>query len=295
MCACATPFPFGRSKMADKLSDNDIANELKRFGEIIKLPIDKKKRPILIKKLNHYYAKENPPPKKGKTFQRPPRKSRAVAEFSDDSQDENESKSEISSITLRGNKTRNNSILRDSPRKRTPISTVRNGTDSPGFNARNVQNKRVSNVVQMEVFPDEFSDNDTADESVYVEEKSIGINTSMAYDEEEDDDDDDDETNDGIVTHANMNRHNIGNNLSTISPSSTPRNSSTFKRKPYLSEESGQFVSKTILYSLAVFFVLLGISYLYVRKDMFLSSEAAVLNKGKKCSLLNKLSQTSVF
>ncbi|XP_033746593.1 LOW QUALITY PROTEIN: inner nuclear membrane protein Man1-like [Pecten maximus] len=45
--------------MADKLSDVELVEELRRFGEEVKQPIDRKKRPILVKKLNHLRAREN--------------------------------------------------------------------------------------------------------------------------------------------------------------------------------------------------------------------------------------------
>ncbi|WAR26113.1 MAN1-like protein [Mya arenaria] len=252
--------------MADKLNDNEIASEFKRFGETIKLPIDKKKRPILLKKLNHYYAKENPPPKRTKIFARPSRKSQPIAEFSDESQDESESTRNISNITAKRNRTRNN--LRESPVKRVQAKDRDNGaTVSPGIRARNVRNRQITNVQQMEVYPEEFSDTDTADESLYVEEKSIGINTTMSYEDE------DEEEENEIVTHASP--RNMSGNLSTISHINTSVNNVDNKVDD---EESGQFVSKTILFAMAIFFLALGFSYLYVRKDIFFASdrEAAV-------------------
>ncbi|XP_021344018.1 inner nuclear membrane protein Man1-like isoform X2 [Mizuhopecten yessoensis] len=45
--------------MADKLSDIELVEELSRLGEEVKQPIDRKKRPILVKKLNHLRAREN--------------------------------------------------------------------------------------------------------------------------------------------------------------------------------------------------------------------------------------------
>ncbi|XP_060082211.1 inner nuclear membrane protein Man1-like [Ylistrum balloti] len=45
--------------MADKLSDIELVEELNRFGEEVKKPIDRKRRPLLVKKLNHLRAREN--------------------------------------------------------------------------------------------------------------------------------------------------------------------------------------------------------------------------------------------
>lgn len=46
--------------MADKITDEELAEELKAYGEVVKVPIDRKKRPILIKKLNHLKARDRP-------------------------------------------------------------------------------------------------------------------------------------------------------------------------------------------------------------------------------------------
>lgn len=46
--------------MADKITDEELVEELKAYGEVVKVPIDRKKRPILIKKLNHLKARDRP-------------------------------------------------------------------------------------------------------------------------------------------------------------------------------------------------------------------------------------------
>lgn len=46
--------------MADKITDEELVEELKAYGEVVKVPIDRKKRPILIKKLNHFKARDRP-------------------------------------------------------------------------------------------------------------------------------------------------------------------------------------------------------------------------------------------
>lgn len=245
------------------MTDREIAEQLKRFGDTVKVPIDKKKRPILIKKLNHYYAKENPPPKKGKTVAKSSKLPVRASEFSDDSQDESES-GNISKISLRRNKSKNNSFISDSPVKST-LKNRDNGVNiTTGTIARVAKNKRISNI-QQEIYPDEFSDNDTGDESVYVEEKSIGINTTMNYEEDDSEDDDDDSV---IVTHS------PSANISTISPSTQSR-SAERSRYP-VQHDSGLIISKTILAMLAVFFLVLGVCYMYIRWDMFFTNEAAL-------------------
>lgn len=252
--------------MADKLNDREIADELKRFGETIKVPIDYKKRPILIKKLNHYYAKENPPPKRGRSPARPLRRPPAEAEFSDDSQDENESN--LSKISI--GRTTRNSRLRDSPVKKTRNRDQDNGAN---VSSRSVDRTRSASKQktspQIEICPDEFSDNDTADESVYVEEKSIGINTSLNFD----DTFDEDELNPSFSMRPRRRnaaspkaRNSTGNNYVT-------RVAKTKESKNYLKSEAEQFISKTILGGVGIFFLVLALSYIYVKRDNFFPSE----------------------
>lgn len=273
--------------MADKLNDQEIVNELKRFGESVKVPIDKKKRPILIKKLNHYYAKENPPPKRGKSTVKATRKTAVVEEFSDESQDESESASFLDRATRGRNLTKNNSVNRSPASQRLRARLTDNGANSSPNSSfttprlRNAKNKKSTNAYQMEIFPNEFSDEDTADESVYVEQNSIGINTSLAYD------DDDEEINvSNYAAESPVHRMRMKNRLADISTISQQRNTSLnnigAKRhiSPYSKGESSQFISKTILTLVAIFFVILAICYVYIRRDIIFSREAALTQTG---------------
>ncbi|XP_053378195.1 inner nuclear membrane protein Man1-like [Mercenaria mercenaria] len=271
--------------MADSFNDERIANELKRFGETIKLPIDRKKRPILIKKLNHYYARENPPLKKGKASSRAQRfaPKPATAEFSDDSQDETETRPERGKGRIGRNSLANNSFNRASPR-RLRGRDIANGAnsntseDNLRFRGGTSRNKPVS-----EIYPNEFSDNDTADESVYeVEEQSIGINTTLNYDDGDDTLDEEDFKPGYMTRKSGPKRRKYDNNISTISQANTSSNHISYDRtKSGGSSESvdpserGHFISKTILTVVGIFFITLGLGYLYVRRDLFLPKEAA--------------------
>ena len=280
--------------MADKLNDQQIVSELKRFGETVKVPIDKKKRPLLIKKLNHHYAKENPPPKKGKTSVKAAKRSAVPVEFSDDSQDESESAGTVDRIVRNRNSTASNAASKSPPspsgrRLRGRLSAEIANSSLNTSRPRNTRAKK-SHAHQVEIFPDEFSDPDTADESVYVEQNSIGINTSLPYDDEEegdDDEDDDDEINGtSYVVESPRNRLNRkytpAANISTISRRNTSINNIGAKKETsrVLKEEHSQFISKTILTVVAIFFVTLAISYVYIRRDIFYSQEAALTKKG---------------
>lgn len=279
--------------MADKLNDQEIVKELKRFGEIVKVPIDKKKRPILIKKLNHYYAKENPPPKRGKSGGRTAKKPAPGAEFSDDSQDESESAPLNYRVTRDKNTTRNNSLTRSPINRRSKNKSVDSGASSSANESltrprsRNVKNKRLSNVQQMEIYPSEFSDTDDTDESQYVEEKSIGINTTLNYEEEDTEDEVvqlqyrnsiryiDSPRNRTKLSYADANISSIGQ------PRISANNSAKAHLTSYTKESSGQFISKTILVIGAIFFFILAVCYLYVRRDLIFTHEAALTKPGE--------------
>lgn len=271
------------------MNDQEIVKELKRFGETVKVPIDKKKRPILIKKLNHYYARENPPPKRGKSPARSPRKPIVTAEFSDDSQDESESANVVTKNGRGRNSTTNNVLDRSQTLRKLRAKVFTADDNAPpsstsSFNrprARNVKRKQLSNPQQIEVYPDEFSDNDTADESVYVEEKSIGINTSLNY---EDEDDDEEELPSYVESPQNRQsgRYNSGRFSSLSQPNVAVNNISAKNKTPsYLKEERSHFISKTILIIVAIFFFALASCYLFIRRDLFFShDEAALSSKG---------------
>ena len=272
--------------MADKLTDDRIAEELKRFGETIKLPIDSKKRQILIKKLNHYYAKENPPLKRGKSGGRQTRSRPApAAELSDDSQDESETKT-LPRVSKYKNQSLNNNSRHDSPhrsaRKRQNMSI----TETRGARSRIEEDKRGDYALgtgsQIEVYQEEFSDNDTAEESVYeVEEQSIGVNTSLNFD----DTFDDDELNpsyslpskrkSGLRPHSKRQSCSPPTTNSFITQAKKTR---TFQDDPQRSTE--HFISKSILMFMAIFFVALGLGYVYIRQDILFTPKAAFKTGG---------------
>ncbi|KAJ8301744.1 hypothetical protein KUTeg_020731 [Tegillarca granosa] len=88
--------------MSDKITDEELAETLERYGEKVKLPIDRRKRPLLLKKLNHFKARERPPPqlKKAASYKRGKRpEPQAAEEFSsEDSGYEDETVSELFKI-----------------------------------------------------------------------------------------------------------------------------------------------------------------------------------------------------
>ena len=295
-----SPFPVGRRKMADKMTDHELANELKRFGEEIKVPIDKRKRPLLIKKLNHYKARENPPLKRSRSGGRASKRSVAPQEFSDDSQDETEV-APISKRIFSGRKSNVSSTSTYEPTVRSlrnrsteaSTSATKNNAKSTRNSRTSDVNKRLTSVRQMELYPEEFSDaDDTADESIYeVENKSI--NTTFNFDSVENEDEEDYEdlspghqswnrstrqtpstnmniTNDGRSFLSNYSNHN----------SPGPVDKRIKKNQSETVENREYSVSSTILTVLAVFFIALALGYVYIRRDLFLPHLAASLQSG---------------
>ena len=284
------PFPAGISKMADKLTDQELASELKRFGEEIKIPIDRKKRPILIKKLNHYKAKENPPLKRSRSGGRQPKRSVAPQEFSDDSQDETESESLTSKIFPRRRQNAPSTSYepdRRSLRNRTTDSWSQNANKSA--RGKGIDNKRVSAGKHIEIYPNEFSDNDdTADESVYeVENKSI--NTTFQFDSVENEDEEDISPSpkwsrtgqyspQGIRTNLNDKKSVLSNFSNHNPPSALGKRINVSQDETIESREST--VASTILTVVAIFFIALAISYAYIRRDIFMPHMAATFQPG---------------
>lgn len=92
--------------MSDKITDEELVEALSRYGEKVKLPIDIKKRPLLLKKLNHFKARERPPPqpKKPAPYKRGSKRPepRAAEEFSsEDSANEDETISKSTKLFKR--------------------------------------------------------------------------------------------------------------------------------------------------------------------------------------------------
>lgn len=273
------------------MTDRELAAELKRFGEEVKLPIEGRKRPILIKKLNHYKAKENPPPKRSRSGGRQPKRSVAPPEFSDDSQDETET--EPKRIFHR-KKQNNSSTSAYEPERRslrnrsTESSSMTVPKSGRGKGLLDV-NSRVTAVKQMEIYPNEFSDtDDTADESVYeVENKSI--NTTFNFDSVENEDEEDispspkwsrtgqyssRRVNTSLINdksaHSNLSNHNFS---SALGKGMKENHDESIESREYT-------VSSTILTVVAVFFIVLAVSYVYIRRDIFLPHMTATLQSG---------------
>ena len=278
------------------MTDHELASELKRFGEEIKLPIDRKKRPILIKKLNHYKAKENPPLKRSRSGGRQSKRSLAPAEFSDDSQDETEVEP-ISKRIFAGRKVNSPSTSTYLPSGRSlrnrstdlSNSIATNTKSSRGKGTSNV-NKKLTPARQIELYPEEFSDgDDTADESLY-EVVNKSINTTFNFDSIENETEEDYEDlspgpgreyrSGPYIPNFTVKLPSEKRNLISNHTSHGALNKGR-KAGPNETVENREYsVSSTILTVVAVFFVALALSYAYIRRDIFLPHMAASLQSG---------------
>lgn len=334
--------------MADELSDAQLVEELKSFGEVVKQPIDKKKRPILVKKLNHLRARKNVSNRLKKTINS--RKKQNI-EFSSE-----EDESEIEDVAAPFTASR--SPGRKSLRQNTSAYTSTTGTIeiSPSIKKTNLRSRRsvgltakdqplINNYIAStpgpsgsRLYPDlasftdapgtsssakrsswnfrrnakeedntndykgDFSDTDP-EESIYeVVNKSMNTTFPVASgggagadddDEDGDEDEDDDFANESRVDYntrfssSRLRNHETSKLNSSTSTSPAKRNkTSNHVQNSFTEEEIRQFGFKThedsrklkpqaasyvstgILIIVAVFFVSLGMTYMYMRGDV---------------------------
>ncbi|XP_067683676.1 inner nuclear membrane protein Man1-like isoform X1 [Haliotis asinina] len=286
--------------MAEKITDRELVDELKRFGETVSLPLKLGKRQIYIKKLNHYKSKAN-------SGDQSTRKSTKGAHLdvlsSDDSDFESAGQPDrqrskiVSGVSksLRRRSTANTPITPPKPKP----SSSRLSLGRPSLRSRKSEqtddSPRITKLNARQftsrLYPDlsdlnasgslgnrsrvnetfESSDSDL-DESTYeVENKSV--NTTFTIESNN-------SLNDGKsrnrsyetksntsysnhvtpVTHANSKRH------TTNHTSSKHVNDSKKNYKLY-----PEHVSGGLLVIVGGFFLVLAVSYLFVRKDVILA------------------------
>ncbi|KAK3582031.1 hypothetical protein CHS0354_000272 [Potamilus streckersoni] len=273
--------------MADKLSDQELAEELKKYGEDVKVPIDYRKRPILVKKLNHYRAKENPPLKKNRGGGRKIGRTSAPhrnQEFSDESQDEESETKSIHEHVLRT--VTPNIDKTPSSSTRTPTRASRSKGTKAGHivsiaNSSIQRGRRSLTSTHHELYADEFSDldADTADESTYeVQDRSINTTLPLYHDDDRPADASfaASQTTKSIRRRSwlfsgrsNTHQENHINHASNI------ENEEGFKTKDdsvQMYRLRDQHISKGILVFVALFFVTLAMGYFWIARDRFISN-----------------------
>lgn len=183
--------------MADKITDEELVEELKAYGEVVKVPIDRKKRPILIKKLNHLKARDRPANQGKKTTPSRARPTKNI-EFSSAEESEEETAGPIGRMLGRQGAqkgpvlsySKTDTIEISPPRTR---AGVRRSTRKSGVGGTNSETAAAPSVPLKSLYPDlsqevdgannsrnysfdyqnEFTDSDP-EESVYeVENKSM--------------------------------------------------------------------------------------------------------------------------
>ncbi|KAK3103852.1 hypothetical protein FSP39_022419 [Pinctada imbricata] len=287
--------------MAEKLTDAEIAEELKRHGESVKLPIDRKKRPILIKKLNHFRARERPSPSKKSTA----RQKTVEVEFSSEESEEEETRSNSTIGRILGKRKKddptppysNTDTIEISPPRRSTrasrnesnISVTRRGAaasprslypDLSEFvtTTRHHDKSYSGNNIKVDEtldYQEEFTDTDPEgeEESIYeVENRSINTTFSLHGNIEDVD---------SKPSSSRATRRSTGLNQTLRSKlnASVANHSSVTQSNPKEDWNESQkfkparasFISTAILIIVGIFFFILAASYVYIRKDINLS------------------------
>lgn len=133
--------------MADNLTDIQLIEELQRHGEKVTLSMTAKKRPILMKKLNHLNAREkakNAPPKPTKKRRSTGRASTGVDLFSSDDSDIDVRVKPETQPTLRSKMT---STPRSTRSQNALTTRGKSATESKDTNNSNVEDEQVLNHV----------------------------------------------------------------------------------------------------------------------------------------------------
>lgn len=306
--------------MADKLTDAEIAEELLKFGEQIKLPIDRKKRPLLLKKLNHYRAKERAANQPKKTT--PSRKKQRAEFSSEESEEENETGSSIGRVLSRVKKVStspfysNTNTIEISPSSsKDDAKTKRNTRRSFISQEQSVQN---TSKTKSKLYPDlselstsndsytrrrsygrqkdetleysfkqELTDSDP-DESTY-EVVNKSVNTSFVYDNQ-----DEEPTlhqtrttsnrgtprksggfqNSVLVQRQKQTKSTMNhlNKLSNEEPEEPLEDA--FQTEEKVPETSSSYVSSILVLLVAIFFLSISLTYVYLRRDYLFHEES---------------------
>lgn len=307
--------------MADKLTDAEIADELKKYGEQVKIPIDRKKRPLLLKKLNHYRAKNRTPSQPKKAT--PSRKKQQPIEFSSEESEteENESSSPLGRIFGRAKRSNTSSFYSNTdtieispstskdegkPRRNTRrsyVSPEHNSTSdyvssksnlypdlstlsSPTDNSKHRGvDRRPKDETPDFSYEQDFTDSDPDDSSYEVVNKSI--NTTFVYDNPDEE----------PTLHQTRTSPYRGalNKKSGLAQNSVliqrQKNKSTMNHSNDLHNEepeepledafqtednaieSSSYVSTVLVLLVAIFFLSISLTYVYLRRDYLFHTE----------------------
>ncbi|XP_055999986.1 inner nuclear membrane protein Man1-like isoform X3 [Ostrea edulis] len=289
--------------MADKITDEELAEELKAYGEVVKVPIDKKKRSILIKKLNHFRARERIVNQGKKTTPSRSRHTKNV-EFSSAEESEEEPVGPVKRI-LGKQGTQKNPVLSYSKTDTIEISPPRTRAGSRrsarrsgvGTNSNDTAAPSPS-VPSKSLYPDlsrdvggatrnssmnysydnqnEFTDSDP-EESIYVENKSVNTTFTLRDSFVEDHES---PVNRSVKQRRPITRGKSSkkeNNASWPVYSNQKMNSITDNKEEEDEQDSQQFdhsyeprasfISTSILCVVICFFLVVGTTYVYLRQD----------------------------
>ncbi|CAC5404222.1 LEMD3 [Mytilus coruscus] len=310
--------------MADKLTDADIAEELRKFGEQVKLPIDRKKRPLLLKKLNHYRAKERAVTQPKKST---PSRKKQPAEFSSEEseEEENVADSTFGKIFGRVKKTPSSpfysntntieispSSSRDDPKlkrntRRSFLSKDVNSSENkskmyPDLSELSISNESNSKNSSLNgsqrddsleySYEQEFTDSDP-DESTY-EVVNKSVNTTFIYDNQNEEPTlhqtrstphrgtpnrkSGNTPNSVLVQRQKKNKSNI-NHVNKLLPKEEPEEplEDAFQTTEKVTETSSSYVSSILVLLVAIFFLSISLTYVYLRRDYLFQTESDVI------------------
>ncbi|XP_063402425.1 inner nuclear membrane protein Man1-like [Mytilus trossulus] len=302
--------------MADKLTDAEIADELRKFGEQVKVPIDRKKRPLLLKKLNHYRAKERAATQPKKSS---PSRKKQPAEFSSEesAEEDNEADSTFGKIFGRAKKApsspfySNTNTIEISPSSSKDDPKLKRNTRrsflSKDVNSSENKSKMYPDLSELSISSDsnsknsslnrstleysyeqEFTDSDP-DESTY-EVVNKSVNTTFIYDNQ-----DEEPTlhqtrstphrgtpnrksgntpNSVLVQRQKKNKANM-NHVNKL-PKEEPEEplEDAFQTTEKVTETSSSYVSSILVLLVAIFFLSISLTYVYLRRDYLFHTES---------------------
>lgn len=299
---------------------------MQKFGEQIKLPIDRKKRPLLLKKLNHYRAKERAAIQPKKTT---PSRKKQQAEFSsEESEEENETgSSSFGRIFGRPKKLQpsnfysNTNTIEISPSSSKDDTKSNKRNTRRSFNSQSETNIQNSTKTKSKLYPD-LSEVSSLNDS-YTGQKSIEKpnEDALEYSYEQDFTDSDPDESSYEVVNKSVNTTFVDNNQveeptlhqtrtttpnrgtpvrksaavfqksvlvqrqkqskSTINninkvPQEEPEEplEDAFQTEEKAIETSSSYVSSILVLLVAIFFLSISLTYVYLRRDYLFHEES---------------------
>ncbi|XP_046339883.2 inner nuclear membrane protein Man1-like isoform X1 [Haliotis rufescens] len=287
--------------MAEKITDRELVEELKRFGETVSLPFKLGKRQIYIKKLNHHKSKAN---SGDQTTRKSSKRAHLDVLSSDDSDFESAGQTDrqrskiVSGVSksLRRRSTANTPITPPKPKP----SSNRVSLGRPSLRSRKSEQQtddspRITKLEARQstsrLYPDlsdlnasgslgnrsrinetfESSDSDLEESTYEVENKSV--NTTFTIESNN-------SLNDGRSpnrSHQTKSNTTYSNHVTPVTHANSKRHTTNHTSSKHVNDSKKNYklypehVSGGLLVIVGGFFLVLAVSYLFVRKDVILA------------------------